>query len=137
MLTFYLISIICTLAHAFVDYFRIKNDKSINHKIESLAYSCVVFFFVWILRQPNFLHWFLYCAITVTLIRAGWFDFSLNTLRGKSLWYVSPIVDGTYKGNKESWYDEMLYKLNIHPIDIRIICFVLSIVWGFTFKYLF
>jgi len=137
MLTFYLISILCTLAHAFVDYLLIKKNKAINHTLESLIYSSVVFFFVWFLKQPNFWHWFLYCAITVTIIRAGWFDFALNAMRGKSLWYVSPIVDGTYKGNKESWYDEMLYKLNIHPSDVRISCFVLSIIWAFTFKYFF
>jgi hypothetical protein len=62
-------------------------------------------------------------------MRIGWFDFLLNLIRGKSIWYVSPNADGNHTGTAESWWDDLLARLNVNPNFIRGSFFILSFLW--------
>lgn len=128
---FFLIVLTITIIHAKVDTILIQKFGKINHNLEASIYTALCLFFAYLLTKEYTIKWGLFCAITCLLIRAGWFDFTLNLMRGKSLWYVSSNADGNYSGNKESFYDDLLAKIKnlIHPNDIRISSFFLSLMW--------
>ncbi len=128
---FFVIVVIITIAHAKIDTIQIQKNRRINHIFEASVYTALCLFFAYLLTTEYTIKWGLFCAITCLLIRAGWFDFTLNLMRGKSLWYVSPNANGNYSGNKESLYDDLLSKIKhiIHPNDIRISSFLLSLMW--------
>lgn len=60
--------------------------------------------------------------------------FYLTYLEVKAPFYISKNADGNYCGTKESRYDDFLHKLKINSNFIRVISFVLSIIWFFYFK---
>lgn len=125
----YAIVLAITLLHAYIDSYLIKKNKYINHTVEAILYSAVCSMFIYILRSGDTGKWWLFSAITVTIIRTGWFDFALNLMRGKELNYVSPNADGNFSSS-QSFYDDLMVKLHIHVEDVRISGFFLSLCWG-------
>jgi len=131
---YYFLMLLLIVIHAKVDTDEIKRGKPINHNLEFLIFLIITLLSMFILYTKDampFIKWCIYCGITAPLLRAGFYDFTLNLLRGKSMWYISPNADGNYTGTKESWYDDILGKLKINANHIRMAALILSIVWLF------
>ena len=125
-----------TFLSANIDAKAIKKGHNINHWVHSSIYAilCALFGWAMLLHQPIVL-WGTYCFFTCILIRGGWYDFALNHYRGLDWWYVSRNADGTYTSANESLWDDLFAKIKLNPNDIRIIFFILSILWLFTIPY--
>lgn len=129
---YYFIMLFLVVIHAKTDADEIKKGETINHKIEFLVFLILSLLSMFILYTSDampFFKWCIYCGITAALLRAGFYDFSLNLLRGKSMWYISANADGNYTGTKESWYDDMLRKLKLNANHIRMAATIVSVVW--------
>lgn len=133
MLYFYLSLILGIVSiQALWDAEQIRNGTAINHRKESLIFGGIyILCAIWLYFEQNctLIPWLTNCAISSLVIRIGWFDFLLNALRNKSIWYISPNADGEHTGTAESWYDDLLTKIRINPNVIRMTFFLLSILW--------
>jgi len=136
---YFVIILLLVIISASIDAMNILDGKSIDHKKESFEFGiyCIIIslsFYHFGSVKINFILWILYCIFTTLIVRTGWFDFLLNVFRGKSPFYISKNADGNYTGTKESKYDDFLHKIKINANYVRVISFVLSIIWFFYFK---
>lgn len=132
---FYFFSmLLIVLLLAKIDANQIKENKVINHRQEFLFFCIISLFSFVILYKENhfnFFKWSIYCGVTCLLLRGGFYDFSLNLFRGKSIWYISKNADGVYNGTQESLYDDILSKFKINANYVRVLLLALSIAWLF------
>jgi len=129
---FYFVCIfLLVLLNAVIDAKNILDNKPIDHKKESVEFSiyCIIIsllFYFYHAIDMSFIKWVIHCIFTISIIRAGWFDFLLNGFRGLNIFYISKNADGNYTGTKESRWDDFVGK---YANVIRVFNLVLSIVW--------
>lgn len=118
---FYISIIALILLHSFIDSYLIKRQIRIDHIKGSFVF-CVVWALLTILFKIEIKQSIFFVVIS----RIGLFDFSLNLFRGKSIFYISPSVDGKYTGKYESKWDEIIGK---NANLIRILGFFSTIIF--------
>jgi hypothetical protein len=130
---YYFIALFLVVLHAFIDADEIKRYKTINHKVEFFFFSFTICFSILIFYKSSyaltFIEWCLYCGVTTLFLRVGFYDFSLNLFRGKSIGYISKNADGNYQGEKESLYDDLLHRFGINANFVRLGGIIISIIW--------
>jgi hypothetical protein len=97
------IYLLIVIAHAYIDYYKIKvKGKFIRHKTESIYYVIVCFALFWVmtwLTNVTMLPLVLFPLLT----RAAFFDPLLNWFRGKGILY-----EGEAKKNRDkSFFDNL------------------------------
>jgi hypothetical protein len=119
---------------------KFEDGEKINHVIafaEFFLVCCLASVIAYDVERIRFSYWVCYCLVSIILVRGGFYDFILNSMRGKGIWYVSPKADGVYTGNKESWYDDILAKFNINQNVVRLTLAALSLIWLLLFNEIF
>ena len=112
-----MVIVFITLLHAFIDSILIKQGKPIKHTLESFIWGGVCGI-GWFIVGGNMWLYGLECL----LVRAAFFDYSLNFFRGLPLSYKSLTTT--------SLIDKIESKLGIED-KVRFVSLLIFILWSF------
>ncbi len=124
---FYFTMLFLIVIHAQMDADLFKKNKGyINAKQAFNVFCFTVVFSMFILFDGYvmpFTKWVAFCLVTTFLLRAGFYDFIFNKFCGLNMWSVNT--------KSLTAYDKFLLRLHIHPVESRIVCSVLAVLWLF------
>lgn len=108
---YFVIILLFTLVHAYLDSCRIKKNLEIDHSTRAFIWFFCCFVFYPFLTDYS---WFylIYFVLLALSIRKGFYDFALNKFRGLSLWYTSTTTTSQIDLFQQK------YKINQHVVSI-------------------
>lgn len=85
---YFVIILLFTLIHAYLDSRRIKKNLEIDHFLRgAIWFFCCFIFYPFL--SDGYLYYLVFFVLTLLSIRKGFYDFALNKFRGLSFWYTS------------------------------------------------